>query len=182
MYDFSHLKSKIKETEEWLSRELSQVRTGRATPTILDGVKVESYGSLMPINQVAGISSEGPQTLRISPWDTSTIKAIEKAIVSANLGVSVGVDEKGIRVSFPALTSETRMQFVKIAKQKVEDAKIAIRQERNKVNDDLQTKKKNSEISEDEMMRYRAEMEKVVKEGGEKIEKIGEKKEEEILG
>ncbi len=182
MYDFSHLKNRIKETEEWLSRELSQIRTGRATPTILDKVLVESYGSLMPINQVASIASEGPQSLRIAPWDQSVIKSIEKAIVAANLGVSVMTDEKGVRVTFPALTSETRQQFVKMAKQKVEDAKIAIRGERNKVNDDLQTKKKNSEMGEDDMMRFKNEMEKIVKEGNEKLESLANKKEDEITG
>ena len=182
MYDFSHLKSKIKETEEWLGKEFAGIRTGRATPLILDGITVEVYGSAMPINQLATISSEDPRTLRISPYDSSTIKAIEKAISTSNLGVSVSVDEKGARVSFPPLTGETRTQFVKIAKQKLEDAKVTLRQERNKVNDDLQNQKKNSLISEDEMMRYKTEMEKVVKEGVTKLETLGDKKEEEIMG
>lgn len=182
MYDFSNLKSKIKETEEWLTREFSQIRTGRATPAVLDGVNVEVYGSAMPINQLASISLEDPRTLRITPYDSSNIKAIEKSIISSNLGLSVVVDDKGLRLSFPALTGETRTQFVKIAKQKAEDAKVALRHERNKVNDDLQSQKKNSEISEDEMMRYKTEMEKIVKAGSDALDTSRDKKEKEILG
>lgn len=182
MHDFSHLKSKIKETEAWLSNEFSQIRTGRATPSMLDGVLVEAYGSGVPINQVAGVSLEDARTIRITPWDMSMAKAIEKGIIGANLGVSVTLDEKGARVIFPSLTTETRTQFVKIARQKLEDAKVAIRHERNKTNDDLQTKKKNSEIGEDDMMRQKNEMEKIVKEGIEKLEVLTGKKETEIAG
>jgi ribosome recycling factor len=182
MYDFSNLKNKIKETEEWLSREFSQIRTGRATPNILDGVSVEAYGSQMPINQLATISAEDARTMRISPFDPGNIKPIEKAIMVSNLGLSVSVDERGLRVSFPSLTGETRAQFVKIAKQKAEDAKVALRHERNGVNDDLQAQKKDGSMGEDEMMRNKVEMEKIVKAGNEKIEAMREKKENEILG
>ena len=182
MYDFSNLKLKIKETESWLSNEFLHVRTGRATPSMLDGVLVEAYGSSLPINQVAGISLEDARTIRITPWDMSMAKAIEKGITAANLGVSVSLDEKGARVSFPSLTTETRTQFVKIAKQKLEDAKVAIRLERNKVNDDLQAKKKNGEMGEDDMMRQKNEMEKIVKEGMDRLEVATSKKETEILG
>lgn len=182
MYDFLNLKNKIKETEEWLLKEFLQIRTGRATPNILDGITVEVYGSAMAINQVASVGSEDARTLRISPYDPGNIKSIEKAITISNLGLSVSVDEKGLRVAFPSLTGETRAQFVKIAKQKGEDAKVALRHERNKVNDDLSKKKKDSDMSEDEMMRNKAEMEKVVKEGAERIENMVKKKEAEILG
>lgn len=182
MYDFSNLKSKIKETEAWLSNEFSQIRTGRATPSMLDSVHVEAYGSTLPINQVAGVSLEDARTIRITPWDMSMAKAVEKAIMAANLGVSVMLDEKGARVVFPPLTTETRTQFIKIAKQKLEDAKVAIRHERNKVNEDLQTKKKNGEMGEDDMMRQKNEMEKIVKEGMDKLEVATGKKEAEIMG
>jgi len=182
MYDFSNLKNKIKETEEWLNREFGQIRTGRATPTILDGVMVDAYGSVMKLNQLATIANEDPRTIRINPFDSSVVKAIEKALITSNLGISVAVDEKGIRISFPALTGETREQFVKIAKGKLEDGKVAIRQERNKVNDDLQNKKKNGEMGEDDMMRAKTEMEKIVKQGNENLEVLGDKKETEILG
>lgn len=181
MQDFSNLKKEIKDTEEWLSKEFGQIRTGRATPAILDGILVESYGSQMPILQLATVISEDPRTLRIAPWDSQNIKPIEKAIQTSNLGLSVAVDDKGLRVSFPTLTTESRNNFVKIAKAKLEEAKVALRQERNKVNDDLNAKKKDSEISEDEAMKGKTEVDKLIKEAGESVDKLFAKKEQEIL-
>jgi ribosome recycling factor len=181
MQDFKELKEKIRSTEEWLQKEFSQIRTGRATPMILDSIFVEVYGSQMPISQVATISSEDPRTLRIAPWDSQNIKPIEKAIQTSNLGLSVGVDDKGLRVSFPALTTESRNNFVKIAKAKLEDAKVAVRQERNKANDAINAGKKDGSISEDDAMRGRETVDKLIKEAGDKFDSIFAKKEEEIL-
>lgn len=181
MYDFSSFKNKIKVTEDWLSKELSQVRTGRATPTILDSVRVDAYGSEMPIQNVASVSSEDARTLRISPWDNSMVRPIEKAITVADLGLSVAVDDKGLRVSFPVLTTETRGQFVKMAKQKVEEAKVALRQERNKVNDDLQNSKKAGSLGEDDFLRAKIEVDKLTKEAGDKFDLLCDKKEKEIM-
>src|SRR6185295_9279904 len=96
-YDFKPFEKRIKEIEERLGKELSAVRTGRATPAILDGVQIESYGTRMPISQVANISVEDARTLRIAPWDMSNAKEIEKAIIVANLGLSVATDERGVR-------------------------------------------------------------------------------------
>jgi ribosome recycling factor len=181
MYDFKDFKTKIKDTEEWLAKEFSQIRTGRATPAMLDGVFVEVYGSQMPITQVANIAIEDPRTLRIVPWDNSNIKAIEKSILISNSGLSVSVDAQGIRVSFPPLTTESRGTFVKMAKSKLEEAKVTLRQERNRVNDDLNNKKKESEMSEDEVTRAKAEVDKLIKEGTEKFEALTVKKESEIM-
>ncbi|MES2059530.1 MAG: ribosome recycling factor [Patescibacteria group bacterium] len=175
--DFKDLKQKIKDTEEWLAKEFGQIRTGRATPTILDGVLVEAYGSQMPIAQMATVMSEDPRTLRIAPWDNGNIKPIEKAIQISNLGLSISVDDKGLRVSFPALTTESRNNFVKIAKQKLEDAKVALRGERNKANDAM----KNAEMSEDDIARSKLEVDKLIKEGSDKMDILFAKKEEEIL-
>lgn len=182
MYDFSHLKSQIKDTEEWLSKEFGQIRTGRATPMILDGLSIEVYGAFMAISNVATISSEDARTLRIAPWDSQNIKPIEKAIQTSNLGLSCATDEKGLRVSFPPLTTESRTMFVKIAKAKLEEAKVALRQERNKVNDDLGTQKKDGTMSEDDVMRAKTEVDKFIKEGTDKLEILTDKKEQEILG
>src|SRR3989344_7573292 len=96
-YNFQPLKAAIATVEDWLKKEFQGIRTGRASPSLLDGVQVEAYGSRMPINQVGGISVEDARTLRISPWDMSQVKSIEKAIVDANLGVGVGSDDKGVR-------------------------------------------------------------------------------------
>jgi len=181
MYNFSDFKNKIKDAEEWLVKEFSQIRTGRATPAMLDGVFVDVYGSQMPVNQVANVAIEDPRTLRIAPWDSSNIKSIEKAILISNTGLSVSVDAQGIRVSFPPLTTESRGSFVKIAKSKLEDAKVTLRQERNRINDELNEKKKESEMSEDEVTRAKAEVDKLVKEGSDKLEMLTVKKESEIM-
>src|SRR5574344_1036506 len=107
-YDFKKLKENIKSAEEWLRREYSTLRTGVASPAILDDVFVEAYGSRMPLNQVANIGIEDTRVIRITPWDKSQSKAIEKAITVANLGVSVGSDDKGVRIFFPELTTDRR--------------------------------------------------------------------------
>ena len=180
-YDFSSFKQKTKGTEEWLTKELSGIRTGRATVSFLDGVKVDSYGSIMHLSGVASVNAEDPKTIRIVPWDRSQTQAIEKAITAADLGVAVSVDDKGLRVIFPELTGERRQQLAKIAKQKLEDSKVALRRERGEISDDLNKKKKDGEMSEDEMMRSKAEMEKIVKECEANLEVHFAKKEREIL-
>ncbi len=176
------LKQNLKNIEEWVSKEFSNIRTGRATPSILDSVKVESYGSMMKIQEVATVASEDARTLRIAPWDSQNIKPIEKAIIASGLGLSVSVDDKGLRVSFPPLTTESRTSFVKVAKQKLEEAKIKVRQERNKIIDDLEKKKKSGEMGEDDVMRSKNEVEKNIKEANDNLEKHFSKKESEILG
>jgi ribosome recycling factor len=179
-YNFSALKQKIKETEEWLTKEFSGIRTGRATPLLLDGVSVEVYGSHMPIAQLANISIEGARSLRVSPWDKSTIKDVEKALIKADLGVGVAVDDEGIRISFPELTSERRVQLIKIAKERMEDARITLRGEREKVWTDIQAKEKEGEMSEDDKFRAKEEMQKIIDEGNRNLEAHFEKKEKEI--
>lgn len=179
-YNFSNFQKKIKETESWLMREYAAIRTGRASTAFLDGVKVESYGTEMPITSLANISAEDARTIRITPWDSSQTQAIERAIVASNLGVSAVVDGTGLRVIFPELTGERRLQLVKVAKEKLEDARVALRRERSEVSDDLNEKKKNGEMGEDEMMRNKTEMEKHVQEGMKKLEEHFDKKEKEI--
>ena len=113
-YNFLNFKTEINKVSEYLSREYSQLNIGRASPMVLDGISVESYGSHVPLKNVASISIEDPKTLRIAPWDKNQIKEIEKSIVSSNLGLSVATDESGIRVIFQQLTTETRQTLVKV--------------------------------------------------------------------
>ena len=120
-YNFLNFKVALKRVEDFLGKEYSQLNIGRASPMILDGVNVESYGSYVPLKNVASVSIEDPKTLRIVPWDKSQIKGIEKAIVGANLGLSVATDDQGIRVIFPQLTTDTRKTLVKILKEKLEE-------------------------------------------------------------
>lgn len=180
-YDFSKLKTKVKDTEEWLKKELGGIRTGRANMAVLDVVSVEAYGSYMPINQLANVSVEDPRTIRISPWDMSVVKAIEKAITTSNLGLSASVDDKGIRMFFPELTGERREMLVKVAKEKLEEARISLRKEREAVWDDIQKKEKEGLMSEDERFRGKEEMQKFIDEGNSKLDEQFAKKEQEIL-
>ncbi|MEQ1499973.1 MAG: ribosome recycling factor [Parcubacteria group bacterium] len=179
-YNFAQFKQSTKDVEEWLKRELSTIRTGRATPAILDGIKVEAYGSFMPINQVANMSVEDARSLRITPWDMSQSKAIEKAIITSDLGLSVSVDDKGLRVIFPELTSDRRGALVKIAKQKLEDARVTMRGEREKAIKDIDAQEKEKKISEDERFRMKTDLQKVLDDAGRVLDEIFAKKEKEI--
>lgn len=179
-YNFSSFKQNIKDLEEWLKREFTTIRTGRATPAILDGVKVEAYGSDMSVTQLANISIEDARSLRITPWDMSQVKAIEKGITASDLGLSISVDDKGVRVLFPELTSDRRTALIKIAKQKLEDARITLRAEREKVIKDVDSQEKLGKISEDEKFRTKAELQKMVDDAGRVLEEALTKKEKEI--
>jgi len=179
-YDFNTLKNNIKETEEWLSRELSSVRTGRASPSILDSVRPEAYGVRTALRELASVSSEDARTLRIVPWDSGLTKAIEKGITEADLGVGVSTDDKGLRVSFPELTSERRIQLSKIAGDKTEQAKVALRGHRTDALKTLDAVSKEGGIGEDEVKRIKVEIQRLIDDGNTSLLKILEKKESEI--
>ena len=179
-YDFSKLKASIKETEEWLSRELSGVRTGRATPTLLDTVKPEAYGTRTPLRELGSVSVEDARTLRVIPWDMTLVKAIEKGIIDANLGIGVATDDQGLRVSFPELTSERRTQLSKIAKDKTEQAKVTLRSHRTDALKALDTATKDGGMGKDEVARLKVEAQKLIDAGNESLAKILDKKETEI--
>lgn len=181
-YNFSNLKTKLKKVEEFLSKEYSQLNIGRASPLVLDGVSVESYGSYVPLKNVASVSIEDPKTLRIAPWDKSQIKSIEKAIIGSNLGLSVATDDLGIRVIFPQLTTDTRKTLVKVLKEKLEEERIVVRREREIVFRDIETKEKEAKITEDEMFRAKEELQKIINETNSNLEAIFEKKEKEVMG
>jgi len=157
------------------------IRTGQANPSILDGIRVDSYGTLVPVSQVGAVTTEGARTIRISPWEISQGKDIEKAITLANLGVSVSVDEKGLRINFPELTAERRKEIAKIAKEKLEEAKKKIRMSRDDIMKDLQQKEKNGDLGKDDVFRYKNDAQKLVDEGNKKLDELYSKKEKEIL-
>lgn len=179
-HDFSKLKEQIKETEEWLARELSGVRTGRATPTLLDGVKAEAYGARSPLKDIASISVEDARTLRIIPWDKTLVKVIEKGITDADLGVGVSTDDQGIRVSFPELTSERRTQLSRIAGEKTEAARVTIRGHRTDALKALDAAEKDGGMGKDEVARLKAEVQKLIDAGNESLAALLDKKEIEI--
>jgi ribosome recycling factor len=171
---------KLKEVSEWLSKEYSSIRTGQASPMLLDGVKVESYGSYMPINQVGSVNIEDARTLRISVWDKSAVSAIEKAIREADLGISTASDSDGVRVIFPELTSERRVQLMKLAKSKLEDARIAVRAVRDEVMKSIDKQQKDGEISEDERFSQKEKVQSQVDATNRSLEALFDKKEAEL--
>jgi ribosome recycling factor len=179
-FDFSKLKTCIKETDEWITRELSAVRTGRATPTLLDGVKAEAYGTRSPIKELGSVSVEDARTLRVIPWDKSILKAIEKAITEADLGVGLSTDEQGLRVSFPELTGERRKQLSKIAGDKTEQARITLRGHRTDALKELEAAEEAGGMGEDEVERHKVEIQKLIDAGNEALSQHLKKKEEEI--
>jgi ribosome recycling factor len=176
-YNFSNFKTELKNTEEWLAKEFSQLHTGRATPALLDGIEVESYGAKQPLKNVATISIEDPKTLLIAPWDKSLIKVIEKAITIENLGLGINSGDAGVRVVFPQLTTETRTNLVKVLKSRLEDARVAVRQEREKA----LTEMKNSDMSEDEKHAGKEQAQKFVDDTNRNLEALFEKKEVEVM-
>lgn len=179
-YDFSKFKLKIKETEEWLSRELSGVRTGRAAPALLDSVKPEAYGVRTPMTQLGSVSIEDARTLRIIPWDKSVMKNIEKAIAEADFGVSVSTDDMGLRVIFPELTAERRTLLTKIAHDKHEQAKVTLRGHRTDALHEVEAAEKEGGMGKDELERLKKEIQKLTDEGTTMLEVITKKKEDEI--
>lgn len=180
MYDFSEFKTKIADAQDWLTKEYQGLRTGRATPQLVEGIQVESYGAKMPLNQVANVGVEDARTLRVVAYDPSQIKEIEKAITNANLGVGVSADEKGVRVTFPELTAERRETLVKLAKEKLEEARQSIRAARDDIWSDIQQQERAGEMSEDEKFTSKEEMEKIVSEGNDALDALFSGKEKEI--
>jgi len=179
-HDFSKLKAHSKETEEWLTRELAGVRTGRATPSLLDGVKPEAYGTRTPLHELASVSVEDAKTLRIIPWDKTLAKAIEKGITEADLGVGLSTDDQGLRVSFPELTSERREQLLKLAGDKTEQAKVTLRSHRTDALQALEAAEKAGGMGEDETKRLKGEIQKLIDAGNNALMKVFERKKTEI--
>jgi len=181
-YNFSGIKTELKKVEEFLSKEYRELNIGRASPAVLDSITVESYGARVPLKNVASMSIEDPKTLRLSPWDKTQVKEVEKAIVAANLGLSVSPDEAGLRVIFPQLTAETRTKLAKVLKEKLEEARITVRREREQIWEDVQSQEKAGKITEDEKFRAKDELQKIIDAVNKNLESIYERKEREVLG
>ena len=179
-YDFSKLKQEIKDTEEWLQKEFSGIRTGRATPLLLSSVRAEAYGNRMSIQELASVSVEDARTLRIIPWDKTLSKAIEKSIVDADLGVGTVADDAGIRVIFPELTAERRGVLLRLAGEKCEHARITLRGHRTEAIKELDRMEKEGGMGKDDHHRFKEEIQKHIDQGGEALDALLKKKEEEI--
>jgi ribosome recycling factor len=181
-YDFSLFQKRAKDIEEWLKKEFSLLRTGRASQAILDAITVNAYGSPMPVSHVANIAIEDPKTLRIVPFDKTQMKAIEEAIRLANTGLSVTADDAGVRLISPELTSERRAQVVKLLKEKLEEARITLRKEREAVLDILKKEKQEGTLSEDGFFKGRDALQKYVDDTNVNLESLASKKQKDIEG
>lgn len=176
----TEIKQRLQETREWLQKEYSGIRTGQANPGLLDSVRVSSYGSFMPLNQVGSIGIEDARTLRLSLWDGSQISAVEQAIREADLGVSVVTDSSGVRVIFPELTVERREQLLKLAKSKLEDARIAVRAVRDEVMKFIDKSEKAGDISEDEKFTKKEFVQNAIDTTNRELEILFTQKEQEL--
>ena len=162
-----------------LKKDLNSVSTGRATPNLLDTVRVESYGNFVPLNQIANVSVPDPTTITIQPWDKAMVNPIDKAISAANLGFTPKVEGMIIRVNIPKLTEERRKELVKLVKKYGEDKKVSVRNDRRDALDEV--KKRKSEFSEDEVKKFNDKIQDLTDEFIKKIDSLVSDKEAEIL-
>ena len=174
------LEKRLHSITDWLTNEYAGIRTGQATPALLDSITVEQYGAKVPINQIGSVGVEDARTLRISPWDAGSIAALEQAITEADLGVSVATDSAGLRVIFPELTSERRDQLVKLAKQKLEDARVSVRSARDDAMKKIDAAQKAGDISEDECFGQKDTVQKHIDTTNTTLDTLCNKKEQEI--
>jgi ribosome recycling factor len=177
----SDAKEQMHKTIEVLKKQLATIRTGRASTSLLDGVKVDYYGTPSAINQIANVATPDSRTLSVKPWDKNMLKPIEKAIQEANLGLNPVVDGDMVRIPVPQLTEERRKEFVKQAKQRCEDAKISARNARRDANELLKEATKEGGITEDEEKRALKVVQDLTDGTIAELEKIVEHKEAEIM-
>ena len=178
---FDTYETKCAKTITNIKNELLTIRAGRANPHILDKVVVDYYGSPTPLNQMGNITVSEARVLVISVWDANALKDVEKAIINANVGVTPNNDGKVIRLVFPELTQERRVQIVKDIRKMCEDAKVAIRNHRREANDAIKKYKKDSVITEDDATACEKEVDKIASAKVEEIDKILKDKEQEVM-
>jgi ribosome recycling factor len=174
-------RNRMDKTLEALRAELAKVRTGKATTALLDGIKVDYYGNMTPLNQVGNLTVLDAHTLSITPWDKTMVPVIEKAILEANLGFNPVSDGTNIKIPVPPLTEERRKDFVKIVKKFGEDAKIAIRNVRRDANEHLKKEQKDKKMSEDELKMAEEEVQKLTDQHIKMIDDLLKHKEKEIM-
>ncbi len=173
--------NRMKKSVEVSRNELAHIRTGKASPVLLDPVKVEAYGAVMPLKQVANIIVQAPRTLVIQPWDKSLLSEIEKGILKANLGLTPINDGNVIRINIPPLTGERREELVKVAAQVIERGKVSIRSVRRDAISLLKEGEKTGDIPEDLSFRTQKEIQKLTDKYQEELDKLFENKKKEIM-
>lgn len=179
--EYKDQEAKMKKTIEVLQQEFSTLRAGRANPAVLDRITIDYYGTQTPINQVASISSPEPRLLAIQPWDASVLKAIEKAIISSDIGINPQNDGRVIRLLFPTLTEERRRELVKQVHKLCEESKVAIRNIRRDAMDVFKAQKKKSEITEDDYTDIEKEVQTLTDRYIKEVDTLGSAKEKELI-
>jgi ribosome recycling factor len=164
-----------------VAREFAGVRTGRATTALLEGVRVDAYGTPTPVNQVASVSVPDPRTLVIQPWDQSLLRQIEKAIQRSDLGLTPANDGKIVRLTIPPLNEERRKQLAKAVGKLAEEARVAVRNVRREAKEKVRALAKDKKLSEDDEKRSEAELQKLTDRFVQKVDELLKKKEQEIL-
>jgi ribosome recycling factor len=172
---------KMNKSLDAFKQELTRIRTGRASLSLLDGIKVEAYGSIMPLNQVGSLTIPESRQIVIQPWDPQVMASIEKAILKSELGLTPVNDGKVIRINIPQLTEERRKELVKIVKKIAEEYRVAVRNHRRDAIDALKKQKKNKEISEDEQFKLQDEAQKETDSYIAKIDEVAVDKENEVM-
>jgi ribosome recycling factor len=175
------VKHRMEQAVETVRQELSKLRTGKASPAILDGITVNYYGTNTPLRQVANVSAPEPRLLVVQPWDRSLLAEVEKTILKSDLGLNPTNDGIVIRIPIPALTEERRQSLVKVGKKITEDGRVAIRNVRRDANEKLKKLEKDSKISEDELRRSQDETQKMTDEYIKKLDEILALKEKDIM-
>lgn len=174
-------REKMRKALDHLRDEFAGVRSGRAVPGLVEKLKVDYYGSEVPLQQLAGFSVPEPRMLVVSPYDKGAIKSIEKAIQASDLGINPSNDGQVIRLTFPPLTEERRKEFVKVVKHRAEEGRIAVRNIRRQARHDLEAFEKDGDLSEDELDRAEKELEKLTHDVVSEIDEILSRKEQELL-
>jgi ribosome recycling factor len=175
------MKRKMDRALEVLGQDFARIRTGRASVALLEGIKVEAYGSAMPLSQVASLAAPEPRLLTVQPWDMSLLAEVEKAILRSDLGLTPSNDGKIIRIPIPPLTTERRKELVKSIKKMTEESKVALRNLRREANDHLKDLKKDKQLSEDEAFKAQEEVQKITDDYIKKLDALAAEKEKEIM-
>ena len=176
-----NIENKMQKTVEGLRKELAVIRTGHATPTLIEQIKVEYAGVLTPLNQVAGISAPEARLLVIQPWDKTSIRSIEKAILTSDLGLNPVSDGNVIRINVPPLSEERRQELIKVVRKRVEERRIVVRNLRREAMDELKGLEKNKDLSQDEHKRALDQLQKLTDSFIADTERIGRDKETELM-
>jgi ribosome recycling factor len=166
---------------EALRREFSGVRTGKASPGLLDSIRVEAYGSMVPLNQVGTVSAPEPRMLTIQPWDKGVIRDIERALRESDLGLNPSNDGNLIRIPIPALTEDRRREYVRLLHKIAEEARVAVRHVRKDANDEVKARQKDEHLSEDDVRREQGEVQKLTDEYIARVEELLKHKEAEVM-